>query len=385
MKSYFQPSADVNQLKDTIDGLLIEDPSLRSFMLLGCDANAWNIDDVNSILKSSSVPVFGGVFPQIIYKQSNYETGFILVGFHDVPDWQVIEGLSQPESDDISLQVENVSVEWETLSGDVTLFLVVDGLAKSIAKLIESLFFNFGLEHNFIGGGAGSLSFEQKPCVITPEGIKKDCALIVRLKALSGLGVSHGWQPISEPMKVTHSEQNRVISLDWKPAFDEYRKIVEAHSGSAFNDQNFFDIAKSYPFGISKLDAEMVVRDPLMLNDAQDIVCVGDVPQDAFVKVLTGTKESLISAAREASNKAKISYDRVSEKPPALTLFIDCISRVLFLEKSIEDELNVISSEGAVVGALTLGEIANTGQDYLEFYNKTAVVCLMSENSDVGK
>lgn len=382
MRVCFQPSTDVNQLKDSIDSLLTQDPSLESFVLLSCDANHWPIDEVNSILKASKAPIFGGIFPQIIYEQSHHERGFILIGLYHVPVWQMVDGLSQSESKGIDMQVETLSSAWEALAGDVTLFVVVDGLAKSIAKLIESLFFNFGLVHNFIGGGAGSLSFEQKPCVITPDGIKKDCALIVRLQALSGLGVSHGWQPISEPMKVTHSEQNRVISLDWKPAFQQYRQIVEAHSGLVFNDQNFFDIAKSYPFGISKLDAEMVVRDPLMLNDVQDIVCVGDVPQNVFVKVLTGTKESLIAAAQDASNKAKVSYEHVSEKPPELTLFIDCISRVLFLGKSIDDELNVIASETSVVGALTLGEIANTGQDYLEFYNKTAVVCLLSEQSD---
>jgi len=382
MRVCFQASTDVNQLKMSIDRLLVEDQSVKSFILLSCDANHWPIDELNFILTGSSVPVFGGIFPQIIYEQAHYERGFILVGLHHVPVWQVIEGLSQPELQNIEMQVETVSDAWEALDGEATLLVLVDGLAQSIAKLIESLFFNFGLVHNFIGGGAGSLSFEQKPCVITPEGIKKDCALIVRLQALSGLGVSHGWQPISEPMKVTHSEQNRVISLDWQPAFQQYRQIVEAHSGLVFNDQNFFDIAKSYPFGISKLDAEMVVRDPLMLNDAQEIVCVGDVPQDVFVKVLTGTKESLISAACDASSKAKVSYDLVSEQPPELTLFIDCISRVLFLGKSIEDELNVVSSATPVVGALTLGEIANTGQDYLEFYNKTAVVCLLSEHSD---
>ncbi|EQD46615.1 hypothetical protein B1A_14553 [mine drainage metagenome] len=53
---------------------------------------------------------------------------------------------------------------------------------------------------------------------------------------------------------------------------------------------------------------------------------------------------------------------------------MDCISRALFLEQDFRQELAVIHSPAPMLGALTIGEIANSGQDYLEFYNKTAVV-----------
>ena len=57
------------------------------------------------------------------------------------------------------------------------------------------------------------------------------------------------------------------------------------------------------------------------------------------------------------------------------TFFIDCISRVLFLEGDFEQELQAVSRSGIpLIGALTLGEIANSRNDYLEFYNKTSVV-----------
>lgn len=48
------------------------------------------------------------------------------------------------------------------------------------------------------------------------------------------------------------------------------------------------------------------------------------------------------------------------------------------MENEFHRELDVVSSDGLpLVGALTLGEIANTGTEFLEFYNKTAVVGLM--------
>ena len=56
-------------------------------------------------------------------------------------------------------------------------------------------------------------------------------------------------------------------------------------------------------------------------------------------------------------------------------MFIDCISRVLFLEKDFEKELAAVyDPKYPLFGALTIGEIANNKHDYLEFYNKTSVV-----------
>jgi hypothetical protein len=42
-----------------------------------------------------------------------------------------------------------------------SLFVLVDGLAKRIGSLIDSLYVNFDAQSKYIGGGAGSLSFEQ--------------------------------------------------------------------------------------------------------------------------------------------------------------------------------------------------------------------------------
>ncbi|MEI7446985.1 MAG: FIST C-terminal domain-containing protein, partial [Burkholderiales bacterium] len=59
-------------------------------------------------------------------------------------------------------------------------------------------------------------------------------------------------------------------------------------------------------------------------------------------------------------------------------LFIDCVSRVLFLGDAFDRELrSVVRDDVPTIGALTLGEIANAGRSFLEFHNKTAVVALM--------
>ncbi|MFN2343877.1 MAG: hypothetical protein ABR542_10995, partial [Desulfonatronovibrio sp.] len=60
-------------------------------------------------------------------------------------------------------------------------------------------------------------------------------------------------------------------------------------------------------------------------------------------------------------------------------ILIDCISRVLFMENDFSMELSAVDDRALTFGALTLGEIANTGDSYLEFYNKTAVVGVLED------
>lgn len=352
-------------------------PEIKSVLLLGCDENGWSAEDLDPLLMVAPVPVFGALFPQVIHQQMNYSQGAVLVGLPCEPEWIVVEGLSNEQAD-FDAVLAPVADDWVAEANSHTLMVLVDGLATRIAALIESLFFNFGLEQNMIGGGAGSLSFEQKPCLITPQGVKVDAALLVKMPWISGVGVAHGWQPISDTLKVTESSRNRVRSLDWQPAFSAYRTLVEAHGDQRFGEDNFFDIAKSYPLGISKLDTEMVVRDPLMTSPESELVCVGEVPEGCFVKVLNGTPESLIAAAAQARSTAESAF-QASGRQPQATFFIDCISRVLFMGDRITQEFAQVADGLPLFGALTLGEIANTGQDYLEFYNKTAVVGLLAE------
>lgn len=357
---------------------LASDPALQSVLVFAADANQWTADQLDPLLQQTRLQVVGGVFPQIIHEQQNYTEGAVLVALPWPVQWQVIPQLSDTQAD-FDTPLSALADAWEVLEGPSTHLVLVDGLATCIATLVESLFINFGLERNYLGGGAGSLSFVQKPCLLTPQGMCMDAALLIRLPLTSGIGVAHGWQAISEPMKVTAANKNLVQQLDWKPAFETYRGLVEPHAGQTFTDSNFFDIAKAYPFGISKLDTEMVVRDPLMLKDRQSMVCVGEVPEGSFVRVLNGTPESLIAAAGQAAGLARQAWNAEQASAPQLACFIDCISRVLFMENQIVEEFAQVAGDYPLVGALTLGEIANSGRDYLEFYNKTAVLGLLGE------
>ena len=366
MKEFISESGSLESLEKGLH-TFETDKEISSLFVLACDNNGFTPENCNKILRSVNKPVWGGIFPEIIYNHTKHNRGLIILGLKKEINISIIKNIS---NNDTNFE-QYLNDFYDASFGMNTISVIVDGFAKRISALIEALFLVFGLEHNYIGGGAGSLSMKQKPCVFTNEGLLTDCALIVGLMLECGVGVQHGWQSIAGPFKITESENNIVKAIDFKPAFEVYKEIVDSHSGKNISDANFFDIAKAYPFGINKLGAEKVVRDPIA-TEYGHLICVGELPEGTFIDVLHGNKKSLIRASHDAS---VLSSKDIPLEDRNFDLFFDCISRVLFLEDDFENELNAVNTKNVpLLGALSIGEIANNKKDYLEFYNKTAVL-----------
>lgn len=371
MKIELDRSGTHEALFALIDNVIEE--GMKGILILACDENGFSPALIDEPLKKISMPVLGGIFPEIIWQQEKLIRGTIVIGLPVSIETLVINQLSDE------------SVDYETIIdekiGDVpnmsTAFIFVDGFSARISALIDSLFNIFGLEVNYIGGGAGSLSMQQKPCIFTNDGLLEDCAVLAITEVLSGVGVAHGWETISEPFKVTEVEQNRIFSLDWEPAFEVYKSVIKEHIDVELTPENFFQHAKGFPFGISKMGSEKVIRDPIVVEADGSIICVGELPKESFVNIMIGKKDALIAAAEKALQKGMQAFPgSCSDKS---IFFIDCISRTLFLENDFGKELKVVNqdSELPVFGILSIGEIANSGKDYLEFYNKTSVVGIL--------
>lgn len=368
MHSAIGYNGTVEEFDELIHGVAAR-PDVEGIMIFACDANQFAPESIDPILKEMTVPIFGGIFPQILYNGQNYERGTVVVGCLAKPTVFTVPKLSEQ---DIDLRKSLASLDTEKESAK-TLFVWVDGLSSQIGLLVDELFNTFGLEYNYIGGGAGSLSFEEKPCLFTNEGLLQNCAVLAFLDIESGVGVRHGWQSLSGPYKVTECEKNVIKSLNWQPAFEVYRSVVEQHADVALTTDNFFDVAKRFPFGINLLNAEKIVRDPIIATAKNELICVGEIPAESFVDILIGNPHSLIQAAEEAYQLAQEAYQGAKERQ--VTIFINCISRALFLQDQFNQEMQAVYNHSSpMIGALTIGEIANSGRDYLQFYNKTAVV-----------
>ncbi|MEK9149558.1 MAG: FIST C-terminal domain-containing protein, partial [Candidatus Desantisbacteria bacterium] len=306
----------------------------------------------------------GGMFPGVIYDDKKYEHGAVIKVLPALISPYLIKGLDtgQIELPDFLSHPDK----------KYTAMVLVDGLTSNIALFLAQLIDRLGNSVQYFGGGAGSLTLKQKPCLFTREGFVQDAAVVSFIKLQCHLGVSHGWKKLVGPLVATKTCKNVVKELNWKNALTVYREIVEADSELKLSIENFYDLAMRYPFGIYKEGAEDIVRDPIMTNEKGELVCVGEVPEHSLLTILKGGASSLIQAAGKAAKEA---YG----KEICGSLVADCISRTLFLGEDFTKELaavkeNLADNQIIPEGMLTLGEIASYGETFLEFFNKTIVV-----------
>jgi len=338
----------------SVEGVLLlatPDPTVRSAAF-------------ESVLAAVEVPVFGGIFPELIHEGERKDQGALVVGLPSEPAVTTVSSLDDGASFGDALDASLPAAGYETA------FVFVDAHASAIESFVDSLFRTYSVGLNFLGGGAGTLEADNEPCLFTDEGVVGDAAVVAALPESMGIGVRHGWQEVAGPFRVTEAEGSTLHALDGEPALSVYSGVVADAADTAVSRENFFEVAKSYPFGQTRMDGEQIVRDPFSVDAGGSIDCFGELPEGEFLTVLEGDPDSLVEAAHTAAADAQAGVDS-----PAGIVCFDCISRVLYLESAFDRELAALTAdELPTVGALTIGEIANDGTGHLDYYNKTAVV-----------
>lgn len=355
-----------NQSEQSLEAalnMMVNNENVQSIILYISENFNFDSDILSKQLKSIRKTVVGGVFPEVIMDGKRSGDSAILLGLPLSMSCIVID-----EFDENKI-IEKVT---EGLNEDVdensTFLIFIDALVRDKNILFDCLYNYYGSIPNYLGGGAGTLKFEPLPCVITNKGVLQGAGLVASIAYKINIGVAHGWSPISRQLKVTEISNNEIISLDWEPVMEVYQAIVEEHSKKEFDYDDFFNCVKSYPIGIRKLNDNMTVRDPFKTENGR-LFLLDDIEEGSYVQVLYGNLETLIDGAADARKKAENAGVQKGN-----TFIIDCISRSLFMGKEFAEELKELDPMSNSFGALTLGEIANNGDEYLDVYNKTAVV-----------
>lgn len=337
---------------ETFEELIEKNNHQEYLLFVGSKTNI----DVD-ILKNSNIKVFGGIFPQIIFKDKVYDFGVIAIEINDNMKPHFIKDISKS------------SLEKNNFKDVKSVITIIEGLSKHNESFIQELFEKVDIHTNILGAGAGSFEYEEKAFIFDNSGFYKDAAIVLSLKNSIDLGVKHGWEYLEGPYVITSSDGNILKTIDHRSAFEVYKEIVEKDYGQAITKESFLEIAKNYPFGIVKYKGEEVVRDPITF-DGENLILVGKVSNNSVINILKGKNESLLNASREAISDAL-------KNSCKFILVFDCITRKSFLEDKFDEELGTIyrdTNASTFIGAISIGEVANEGNKYINFLNKTCVI-----------
>lgn len=349
----------------------------EAVMLLFGEEHLPDVPALLATLADHGIQVFGGVFPGLIYADRRTASGCIIKKFTTLLRPFCTTGIADCRFDGIE------TLHQAQFNGKGTAIVLVDGLTPNIYRFLENLNDILGEKCHFIGGGAGSISLVQQPCVFCNRSFVSDAAVVCVIHHQINLGVRHGWEQLAGPLVATQTDGNTIYQLNWDKATDIYNRIVQEDCGKALTSENFGSIAQGYPFGILREKQDDIVRDPLRMGPDGEIICIGEVPANTVLHILKGRPEALLQAARQAM----LDCNNGSDAPIVAegTFVVDCITRTLFLDDQFAEEMDIIRKRLVVdeesrepFGVLSLGEISSFGDGLLELFNKTIVIGVIS-------
>lgn len=264
----------------------------------------------------------------------------------------------------------------QTPHGTQALIVLPDAVRGNAAEVVRGAASEAGTGPAWTGGGSGdNLSFVRSSQFARGRAYR-DHVVVVALGGAGrfATGTHHGYHPYGPPALVTRAGGAVAAELDFEAAFEVYRRTA-AERGDEVSTAGFATFAMAHPLGIPQADGDFVIRDPLTTQPDGSLRCVAEIPDGTWVRMMEGSPDDLIAAARLAADQAK----RAAGAPLSGALVFDCVSRALILgDDRMREELGAVhdalGADVPMLGCLTFGEVGALHHGVPQFHNKTAVV-----------
>ena len=258
--------------------------------------------------------------------------------------------------------------------------VLTDALAGHADDLVEQLTLATAAGYQFFGGGAGDDAQFRRTRVFYGTEAVSDAA--VALEILSekplGVGVGHGWEPISAGMRVTEVRGSTLVSLNGLPAFEAFERHA-ATTRQALDRNAPLSFFLHNIIGIASPDGHRL-RVPLAVGADGSVDCAAEIPQGSVVHIMRTSTQSAVDAAARAT---KAAVAAIGGHKPRVALFFDCVATRLRMGDAFGFELESLAKklgpDAKFIGCNTHGQIARAEGQFGGFHNCTAVVCVFPE------
>ncbi|MGJ7440971.1 FIST signal transduction protein [Aquipuribacter sp. MA13-6] len=242
------------------------------------------------------------------------------------------------------------------------LVLLGDGFAGDRAEMVRGAYGVAGASVALVGGCAGDELQMRATFLLVDGEVVRDRLAGVAIGSAGpiGVGIGHGWRRAGDPVVVTGSDGRSILTLDDRPALDEYLRLTGAPPEASWDEGLWHSVAMTNSFGLPRPGGEEVRAVLGADYEARTLVC-SDVPQGTTVWLMDGDADTVQDGTRVAA--ANVLRGLGGAAPRGVVAF-DCVARRAVLgpdgtqaEVELLDEL----LGGAPLGGFyTYGEFART-------------------------
>ena len=221
------------------------------------------------------------------------------------------------------------------------------------------------------GGYAGGHSMESSEhFVFDMGGLYDDMMFLVTYAGEDfhiSVDKSVGWQTLGVPFKVTKADENRLITVDGRPAVELYEKYMQIEADEHFAEETF-----EFPL-MAELEGEELLRHTISVDEDGTLVLAGYVTEGMNIYLCYGAPADIVKKV-----DARL-LDVCDFRPEAILLY-SCSVRKSFWEDFVNIEMMPFQQIAETAGFHTWGEVnrdKNNG-NVLE-YNITLMSIAMRE------
>ena len=260
-----------------------------------------------------------------------------------------------------------------------------DGLTEKGSDLLLGIKEVLGRSFPIIGGSAAdNLQFKKTYQYFNREILNNALiGTILSGEGNFGYGLKHGWKPLGKTHIVTQSSGNVVKRIEDRPAVELYKSYFKKNLDEIRS--LITQISVLYPLGIYlSEEEEYLLRNVIQIENNGDLVCQTDIPQGSQIRIMMGTKESALQAAKQAAWEAK---NALKGTPLLGAIVFESVSRISLLGYRINEEINIIKNilgkNVPFIGVCTFGEQAPLksleyhGESH--FHNETIAILTIGE------
>lgn len=177
-----------------------------------------------------------------------------------------------------------------------------------------------------------------------------------------GVGIEHGFAPISKPRHVTRARANVLMELDRQPAASVYKEYFGEELVGQMRQERFTRPGIAYPLGIQTDSPDhWLLRNVVSFRDDGSLTCSAEIPEGSWLQLMVGSRDLALDAARRATQQAIRSLNRVA----AVVVCDSVVRRVLLGPRQAAEEVQQIRSaigpSVPLIGCYTYGEQAPIG------------------------